>query len=202
MSFVCLLPSPPRSSSVSVVFDIIDSLNDVAPVSPILHPVIEKRKKRVNWWWMSFVCLLSFVFTVQTEFSECCVWFQHFAQWCCSCVSNLVVCWCDDKWKTVNCWWMSFVSFFRIHISDIVYWVLCLISTPHTMMLLLCLQSHCLLMLWETESDLLMDVFCAFFLVFSPYRSSSVSVVFDFNASLNDFTPASPMLLSVDVRWK
>ena len=33
----------------------------------------------------------------------------------------------------------------------------------------------------------------------SPLRLRSVSVVFDFNASLNDVVPVSPMLLSVDV---
>ena len=39
---------------------------------------------------------------------------------------------------------------------------------------------------------------CLFFLS-SQLRSSFVSVVFDFNASLNDVAPVSPMLLSVDV---
>ena len=38
-----------------------------------------------------------------------------------------------------------------------------------------------------------------FFLLSSPLRLSSVSVVFDFNASLNDVAPLSPTLLSVDV---
>ena len=33
-----------RLSAVSVVFDFSDSLNDVAPVSPMLLPVDEKRK--------------------------------------------------------------------------------------------------------------------------------------------------------------
>ena len=37
------------------------------------------------------------------------------------------------------------------------------------------------------------------FLLSSQSRSSSVSVVFDFNASLNDFAPVSPKLLTVDV---
>ena len=34
------------------------------------------------------------------------------------------------------------------------------------------------------------------------HRSSSVSVVFDFNASLNDAAPFSPILLSVDANRK
>ena len=36
------------------------------------------------------------------------------------------------------------------------------------------------------------------FVLSSPLRSSSVSVVFDFNASLNDVAPASPISLTVD----
>ena len=59
-----------------------------------------REKKRVNCWWKSFVCLLSLVFTTQIEFCECCVWFQYFTQWCCSCVSNVVVCWCDANQTT------------------------------------------------------------------------------------------------------
>ena len=35
-------------------------------------------------------------------------------------------------------------------------------------------------------------------LLCSPPRSSFASVVFDFNASLNDVAPVSPMLLAVD----
>ena len=39
---------------------------------------------------------------------------------------------------------------------------------------------------------------CVVFLS-SPFRSRSVSVVFDFNASLNDVAPVFPMMLSVDL---
>ena len=45
----------------------------------------------------------------------------------------------------------------------------------------------------------MIDVFCVFFLLSSPHRSSVVSVVFDFNASLNDVIPVSPMLFTVRV---
>ena len=38
------------------------------------------------------------------------------------------------------------------------------------------------------------------FLLSSLIKSSSVSVVFDFNASLNDVAPVSPMLLSVGIK--
>ena len=44
-----------------------------------------------------------------------------------------------------------------------------------------------------------MDAICVLFLLYSPPRSSSVSVVFDFNASLNDVAPLSPMSLPVDL---
>ena len=37
------------------------------------------------------------------------------------------------------------------------------------------------------------------FLLCSRSRLSSVSVVFDFNTSLNDVAPVSPMSLSVDL---
>ena len=37
------------------------------------------------------------------------------------------------------------------------------------------------------------------FLLYSLPRSSSASVVFDFNASPNDVAPVSPILLPVDV---
>ena len=44
-----------------------------------------------------------------------------------------------------------------------------------------------------------MDVFCVFFLLYSPPRLSSVSVVFDFNTSLNDVAPVYPILFAVDM---
>ena len=46
---------------------------------------------------------------------------------------------------------------------------------------------------------LLIDAICVLFLLCPQLRSSIVSVVFDVNASLNDVTPVSPMLLSVDL---
>ena len=47
------------------------------------------------------------------------------------------------------------------------------------------------------KSELLMDVFCVFFLLSSQPRLSAVSVVLDFNASLNDDAPVSPKELPV-----
>ena len=49
------------------------------------------------------------------------------------------------------------------------------------------------------KSGLLMDVICVLFLLSSPARFSFVSVVFDFNASLNDAAPLSPILFPVDL---
>ena len=107
-------------------------------------------RKRVICRLMSFMCLLSFVFTTQIEFRECCVWFQWFTQWRCSRVSNIVFCWREDKWR-VNRWCVSL---------------------------------------------------CVFSLLYLPPRSSSVSVVFDFNTSFNDVAPWSPIVLSVDEKEK
>ena len=43
------------------------------------------------------------------------------------------------------------------------------------------------------------DTIRVLFLLYSQHTSSSVSVLFDFNASLNDAAPVSPMLLAVDL---
>ena len=45
----------------------------------------------------------------------------------------------------------------------------------------------------------MIGIICALFLLRLLLRLSLVSVVFDFNASLNDVAPVSPMLLSVDL---
>ena len=49
------------------------------------------------------------------------------------------------------------------------------------------------------KSGLLMDAICVLFLLSSPPRLSSVSVVFDFNASLNGVAPVFPMLFADDL---
>ena len=77
--------------------------------------------------------------------------------------------------------------------------MLCLFSVHHIMILFLFLQSNLLLFLVRKKSGLLIDVIGVLFLLSSPSRLSFVSVVFDFNASLNDVAPVSPMLLSVDL---
>ena len=44
-----------------------------------------------------------------------------------------------------------------------------------------------------------MDTICVLFLLSSHLRLRSVSVVFDFNASLNDVAPESSILFPVDL---
>ena len=62
---------------MSVVFDFNDSLNDVAPVAPMLLSVYVMRKGKSDLLMDVFLCVcvcpLSFVFTAQIEFRECCV---------------------------------------------------------------------------------------------------------------------------------
>ena len=55
------------------MFDFNASLNDVAPVFPILLSVDVMINKTKKCLWMSFVCLSFFVFTTQIELNECCV---------------------------------------------------------------------------------------------------------------------------------
>ena len=62
-----------QSSFVSVVFDFSASLNDVAPLSPILLTVDLMRVKKERIVDGCHLCVVSFVFTSQIEFSECCV---------------------------------------------------------------------------------------------------------------------------------
>ena len=52
-----LLSSPLRLSSVSVVFDLSTSFNDVAPASPMLLSVDEKRKEKSDLL-MGVFCVL------------------------------------------------------------------------------------------------------------------------------------------------
>ena len=67
-----LLYSHLRLSSTSVVFDFNASLNDVAPLSPILFSVDLMRMKKSGLL-MGAICVVSFVFTFEIEFCECCV---------------------------------------------------------------------------------------------------------------------------------
>ena len=147
-----LLSSPNRLSSVSVVLDFNASLNDVAPLTPILFPVDFMRVESVICWWMPFVCW--FFCLHQTDRAQwvLCLISMHrslmlllFLQCCC-----LLIWW---EWKIVDCWWMTFVCyFFCIYNSDWVLWVLCLISMHHSITMQLFLQCFCLLLSPRTNS--------------------------------------------------
>ena len=117
--------------------------------------------KRVSCWWISFVCLLCFAFTTQIDSRECCVWFQCFTQWCCTCVSNPVRYLYREKWKSELLMDVFCVSLFCLHHSNWIVWVLCLISMTHSMIFLQLLQFSSLLK--KKESELLMCVFCVYF---------------------------------------
>ena len=58
---------------MSVVFDFNASLNDVTPVSPMSLAVDVMRIEKSELLMDVFVCLLSFVFTLQIKLNECCV---------------------------------------------------------------------------------------------------------------------------------
>ena len=152
--FLCvfLLFSLHRVSFASVVFDFSDSLNDVAPVSPIsFTESIVKRKE-----WFIGGCLLCFslvVFTHQSKLKESCVWFQCLTQWYSSSFSNVIVYRREEKGK-----WNE----------------------------------------WIIDGRLL----CVFSLLSLQLSSSAVSVLFDFNDSLNAVAPVSPITLSVDIMIK
>ena len=96
-------------------------------------------------------------------------------------------------------------SFFCLHHPDWAHWVLCLISMLHSVMLLLGLRSCWLLMLiekGERVNSWWMSFVC---LLSSQHRSSSVSVVFDFNDSLNGAVPVSlksfPIYVMIIHEW-
>ena len=58
---------------MSDVFDFNDSLNDVAPVSPMEFPVVKRKGKCELLMYAFYVSSFSFVITTQIECSECCV---------------------------------------------------------------------------------------------------------------------------------
>ena len=58
---------------MSVAFDFNASLSDVAPVSPILFSVDLMRMEKESFVDGYHLCAVSFVFTEQIEFCECCV---------------------------------------------------------------------------------------------------------------------------------
>ena len=60
---------------VQLVLCLFSMLHSIVLLLRFQHHCLLMRRERVNCWWTSFACLLSFVFTPQIERSECCVWF-------------------------------------------------------------------------------------------------------------------------------
>ena len=58
---------------MSVLFDFNASLNDVAPLSPIMLLPVEAKKTEKSELLMDVFCVSSFVSTTQIEFCDCCV---------------------------------------------------------------------------------------------------------------------------------
>ena len=152
IGFLCVffLSSPPRSSTVSVVFDFNASLNDVVPASPILFPVVENIKERSYLLMDIFLCAF-FLSSPHTPSA------------------------------------MSVVFDFNDSLND---------AAPVSPMLSSVDKTK------NEKNELLMDgCLCGvFFLLSSLTNSSKVSVVFDFNDSLNDVAPACSMMLSVNMK--
>ena len=141
-----LLSSHLRLSSVSVVFDFNASLNDVAPVSPILFTVDFMRMEKSGLL-MDAICVL--FLSSHVRFSV-----------------------------------LSVVFDFNASLNDVA--PVSPILFPVELM--------------KTEkSGLLMDAICVLFLLSSLSRLSFASVVFDFNASLIDVAPFFPILFPVDL---
>ena len=140
-----LLCSQLRSSPASVVFDFNVSLNDVAPLSPILFPVdLMSMGKSVLL--MDAICVL-FLLSSPLRLSPASVVFD-----------------------------------FNASLIDAAPLSPILLSVDLVKM---------------EKSGLLMDVICVLFLLCSLHRMSFVSVVFDFNASPNDVAPVSPICFPV-----
>ena len=74
MDAICVLflSSHVRLSVLSVVFDFNASLNDFAPLPPMLLPVDLMRMEKSGLL-MDVICVLFLLLTTQIEFCECCV---------------------------------------------------------------------------------------------------------------------------------
>ena len=148
MSFVCCsFVKPSRSSSVSVLFVLIASLSDVAPLSSMMLPVylmrIEKRGLLMN-----VICVLVFLCS-QSRLSVVSVVFDFNASLIDVAPASPMLLTVDlvrmeKSGLLTDAMWVSFVC---IYISNRVQRVLCLISMLHSMTLLLCLQC-CWLLIW------------------------------------------------------
>ena len=93
-SFFCIH----NSDRVSWVWCLISMLHSMTLLLCLQYcSLLMWREREKSKLLMDVFGVHSFVFTIQIEFSECCVWFQWFTQWWCSSFSNLVVWWCEEK---------------------------------------------------------------------------------------------------------
>ena len=157
----------------------------------------EEKGKRVNCWCMSFVCLLlssppilrpaSVVFDFNDSIND---------------VTPISPTKLPVETREKSELLMDFFcvsSFLCLYHSDWVLWVLCLFSVIHSMMLLLCLQCYSLL---RKKVNCWWMSFVYVFLLFLLHRLSSMSDVFDFNDSINDNVPVSPIKFPACIKWK
>ena len=144
-------------------------------------------------------CVLSFVWTAYAEFNYCFVDFQSLTQWCCSCVTNSIRWLLMVNDKRMSGLLMPFGVLFIVcspSISTIVSVVFIfnasLSDVAPVSPILFAVDFD------DNEKECIVDemnaicVVCSFLSL--QVRSSWVSVVFFFNASLNDVAPVSPAL--------
>ena len=193
-----LLSSQFRSSAVSVVFDFNVSLNDVAPMSPILLPVCFMRMEKSGLL-MDGIYVL-FLLCSPLRLSSVSVVFDFNAS-------------LNDAAPVSP---MLFpVDLMRMEKSGLLMDVICVLpilslhhrlsfvsvvfdfsASPNDVAPMSPMPLPVCLMRME-KSGLFMDVIFVLLLFSSPPRWSFASVVLEFNASVNDVAPLSPISLSV-----
>ena len=186
---------------MSVVFDFNASLNDVAPLSPILFPVDRIRMKKSGLL-MDAICVL-FLLCSRPRLSLASVVFDF------SALPNDVAPFFPMLFP---------FGLMRMGKSGLLTDAICVLF-------LLCSQlrsssvsamfafsaslndvAPALPIMFSVDlkriekSGLSMDIKCGLFLLSSRVRLSLASVVFDFNASLNDVAPPFSILLPVELR--
>ena len=188
------LCSPQRKSTVSVVLDFNASLNNVAPVSPIQFPVDSMKGEK------SFYGRLLCVFCIYL--SDWVLWVlylivMHHSMMLLLCLQSCsLLIW--REWRRDDCLWMPFVYRFMIFTTQIELGECCVWFQCVNQWCCSCFSNPVVCWFYENEKrkDCCWMLFVLFILC-PPLTSSPVSVVFDFNAPLNDFAPVYPIQLSV-----
>ena len=202
MPFVCMLFrfSLHRMSFVSVVFDFNASLNDAVPVSPIMFPVDfgEWKEWTIDWCHLCVIVRSHSIHWVQWVLCLISVHHSMMLLLCLQC--RLLLIWWE--WKGVFRLWISFMFFlsslhFRYSPVSVVFDFNASLSDvaplPPTLFSVYW---------WEWKKVDYWWMSFGLFLLRVPSKTSFESVVFDFNASLNDVVPVSPILLPFDLMGK